>query len=66
MSFDPDNVFLRYLRVGDHEVLRGINAPIRPEDWSTVAPQVSNLKVEDGGDLLVNFYVESGTTFSPA
>lgn len=50
MVFDPDNVFLRYIRVGQHEVLRGINAPIRPHDWSTVAPDVSNLKVDDGGD----------------
>jgi D-apionolactonase len=50
MSFDADNVFLRYIRVGQHEVLRGINAPIRPHDWSTVAPEVSNLEVDDGGD----------------
>jgi len=50
MVFDADNVFLRYVRVGEHEILRGINAPIRPEDWSTVAPKVSNLKVDNGGD----------------
>jgi len=50
MSFDPDNVFLRYLRVGEHEVLRGINAPIRDQNWATIAPEVSNLKVDDGGD----------------
>ena len=50
MIFDADNVFLRYIRVGEHEVLRGINAPIRDRNWSTVAPKVSNLKVTDGGD----------------
>jgi hypothetical protein len=50
MVFDAENVFLRYIRVGEHEVLRGINAPIRPYDWSTVAPEVSNLKVENGDD----------------
>ena len=50
MVFDPDNVILRYLRVGEHEVLRGIFAPVRPHDWSTVAPKVANLKVDDGGD----------------
>ena len=27
--FDANNVFLRYIRVGGHEVLRGINAPFR-------------------------------------
>ena len=50
MSFDAENVFLRYIKVGEHEVLRGINAPVRPADWSTVAPKVSKLKVDDGGD----------------
>jgi D-apionolactonase len=45
MVFDADNVFLRYIRLGNHEVLRGINAPIRNENWATIAPKVSNLKV---------------------
>jgi D-apionolactonase len=50
MVFDADNVFLRYIRVGRHEVLRGINAPIRNENWATIAPKVSNLKVEQRDD----------------
>ncbi len=50
MIFDADNVFLRYIRVGQHEVLRGINAPVRDQNWATVAPKVSNLEVDDGGD----------------
>jgi D-apionolactonase len=50
MVFDSTNVFLRYIRLGDNEILRGINAPIRPYTWSTVAPEVSNLKVDDRGD----------------
>ncbi|MDG2127712.1 MAG: hypothetical protein P8K08_06935 [Fuerstiella sp.] len=50
MVFDADNVFLRYIRVGKHEVLRGINAPIRNENWATIAPKVSNLKVEQRDD----------------
>lgn len=50
MSFDADNVFLRYLKVGEHEVIRGINAPIRDQNWATVAPQVSKLKIENRGD----------------
>lgn len=48
MAIDADNVFLRCVRVGEHEVLRAINAPIRDQNWSTVAPK--NLKVDDGGD----------------
>ena len=45
--FDADNVFLRYVRVGPHEVLRGVNAPIRNENWATIAPTVSKLKVKN-------------------
>ena len=48
--FDADNVFLRYIRVGRHEVLRGINAPVRNQNWATIAPQVSNLRVEQRND----------------
>ncbi len=50
MIFDVEKVFLRYLRVGPHEVLRGINAPIRDENWATIAPQVDNLQVEQRAD----------------
>ena len=50
MAFDADNVFLRYIRIGEHEVLRGINAPVRDQNWATVAPQVSNLLVRNRGD----------------
>ncbi len=58
MVFDTDNVFLRYIRVGEHEVLRGINAPIRNENWATIAPTVSNLKVEQrNGSFEVTFHV---------
>jgi len=50
MVFDSENVFLRYIRVGQHEVLRGINAPIRNENWATIAPKVSNLRVDQRDD----------------
>jgi len=50
MVFDSDNVFLRYIRVGKHEILRGINAPIRNENWATIAPKVSNLRVDQRDD----------------
>ncbi|MCA9213119.1 MAG: hypothetical protein KDB27_08645, partial [Planctomycetales bacterium] len=46
MVFDAENVFLRYIRVGKLEILRGINAPIRDENWATIAPKVSNVLVE--------------------
>ena len=50
MVFDAENVFLRYVRVGPHEVLRGINAPIRNQNWATIAPKVSSLRVMNYGD----------------
>ncbi len=50
MTFDADNVLLRYIRIGPHEVLRGINAPVRDQNWSTVAPKVSNLRVNNRGN----------------
>lgn len=50
MVFDAENVFLRYIRVGNHEVLRGINAPIRNANWATIAPKVSNLEVKQCDD----------------
>ena len=50
MVFDADKAMLRYLRVGQTEVLQGINAPIRNRFWGTVLPQVTNVKVDDDGD----------------
>ena len=46
MLFEPDHAFLRYVKIGPHEVLRGINAPIRNELWGTVKPVVTNLQHE--------------------
>lgn len=58
MVFDANNVFLRYIRVGTHEVLRGINAPVRDQNWATIAPEVSNLRVEkDENRFRVTFNV---------
>ena len=47
MVFDSDNAFLRYIRIGQSEILRGINAPIRDEHWSTVTPEVSNIQIRN-------------------
>lgn len=45
MVFDPDHAMLRFLRVGQVEVLRGINAPVRNQFWGTLPTKVSNVKV---------------------
>ncbi len=35
---------LRYLRVGDVEVLRRVYVAVRDRLWRTIPPQISNLK----------------------
>jgi len=50
MVFEPDNAFLRYVNLGPHEVLRGINAPIRNQFWGTVLPEVTNVVLKNHGD----------------
>ena len=40
-DFFPKELFLRYLRVGRDECLRGIYLAIRDEDWNTLAPIVT-------------------------
>ena len=40
MLFEPDNAFVRYVRVDDHKVLQGLSAPVRDQFWGTVPPEV--------------------------
>ncbi len=51
MYFDRKLAFLRYVRLGDHEVIRGLYAAVRDRNWGTVPPQVNDLKatVYEGG-----------------
>jgi hypothetical protein len=44
LVFEPGLGFVRYIKFGEHEVLRGIYAAVRDKSWGTVPPQVSNLK----------------------
>ncbi|MBM3844675.1 MAG: hypothetical protein FJ405_00115 [Verrucomicrobia bacterium] len=53
MIFEPDNAFLRYIKVGPHEILRGITAPVRNHYWGTVLPVVSKVERVDKGDQFV-------------
>jgi len=59
MIFEPDNAFLRYLRLGDHEVARNLYAVVRDQNWNTIAWQVSNLKTDVRADSFdLSFDVE--------
>ena len=42
-----DNGMLRYIRLGDVEVLRAIAFLVRDENWGTFAPEIANLKVTE-------------------
>ncbi len=46
MIFEPELAFLRYLRLGRTEVIRGIYAAVRDRNWGTVSPRVTGLKIE--------------------
>jgi D-apionolactonase len=41
---------IRYIRYGEHEVLRGIAYLLRDKNWATYAAKISNLKVKQGRD----------------
>ena len=43
VTFDPDTASLRDVRIGQHLVFSGINAPVRDHHWGTVHPVVSNI-----------------------
>jgi hypothetical protein len=48
MALSPEAGSIRYICAGEHEVLRGISAPVRDEAWATIAPEISDLKVVQG------------------
>ncbi len=53
MVYDVDPAFggnLRYIRLGDREVLRRVYVAVRDEDWGTIPATLSNLQVEAGDD----------------
>jgi hypothetical protein len=43
-----DNGALRYIKLGETEVLRAIAFLVRDENWGTFAPEIGNLKVKQG------------------
>ena len=55
----PDDAFLRYIRLGDREILRGVYVAVRDQLWGTVKPAVSDLRVEQVDETFeVTFDVE--------
>jgi len=46
MILEPTEGFLRHIRMGDQEILRGIYVAVRDRNWGTVPSIISNLNVE--------------------
>ena len=47
---------LRWIKIGDAEVIRAIAFLIRDRNWSTCPPEISNLRIdESGGGFVVSF-----------
>lgn len=54
MVFDPQQAFLRYVKFGSTEILRGLYAAVRDHNWDTIEPRVSQIDLrqeESGFDL---------------
>lgn len=59
MMFEPDNAFLRYVRLGDHEIIRSIYAVVRDQNWNTIAWRVKHLQSDVRADAFdLTFDVE--------
>lgn len=43
LEFEPGLAFVRYVRLGDSEILRGLYAAVRDRAWLTVLPNVTNV-----------------------
>ncbi|MBI2481076.1 MAG: hypothetical protein HYV60_21305 [Planctomycetia bacterium] len=50
MLFEPDNAFVRYVRIGEYKILQGVSAPVRNQFWGTVPPEVTNVRVQQTDD----------------
>ena len=63
LEFDPKLAFVRYVRVGSAEVLRGLYAAVRDQYWNTVLPNVTNIRtrhVDGGFELTFDAACEKG------
>jgi D-apionolactonase len=50
LEFDEAGTAIRYLRVGDCELIRGIYGAVRDRNWDTVHPAISGLEVDATAD----------------
>ncbi len=58
MTFEAGD--LRYIRFGDHEILRRVYVAVRDHNWDTIPPQLSNVQIERDSDTFhITYDVEN-------
>src|SRR5947209_1794228 len=50
LSLMLEGADLRYIRLGDREVLRRVYVAVRDPNWGTLEPEYSNMRVDVGED----------------
>ena len=56
LLLETDTGFVRQIRLGQTILLNGIYAAVRDQNWDTVLPEISDLKIEQGpGKFSVSF-----------
>ena len=50
MLFDEPRAFLRQIRLGRHELVRGIFAAVRDRDWNTIPFEIHDLELDQSED----------------
>jgi hypothetical protein len=56
LSAQFDNGALRYIKMGDVEVIRAIAYVVRDENWGTLNPEIDNLQVDERADGFTVMY----------
>jgi D-apionolactonase len=60
LMFDRSNAFLRYIRGGDEELVRGIFAAVRDRDWNTIAFSMDDIEVvQNSNSFHIRFVANS-------
>jgi hypothetical protein len=60
MMFDTDIAFLRYVRFGGQELVRGVFVAVRDRDWNTIPFSIGDLNVDRTADTFaIHFFATS-------
>ena len=60
MMFDTDIAFLRYVRFGGQELVRGVFVAVRDRDWNTIPFSIDELNLDQTADTFsIHFFANS-------